>query len=116
MTNPSEPDDTTRAFEELLAGATDGGQSYVLRLFVSGMTPRSMRAVASIRKICEEHLQGRYELEVVDIYQSPHLAREDQVIAAPTLIKSLPEPLRRLIGDLSDTDRVLQGLDLAPKS
>lgn len=85
---------------------------YVLRLYVSGMTPRSTRAVENVRRICEEHLAGRYELEVVDLYQQPSLARERQVVAAPTLIKEMPLPLRRIIGDLSSTERVLVGLDL----
>jgi len=85
---------------------------YVLRLYVTGMTPRSTRAVENLRKICEEHLQGRYDLEVIDIYQQPALAKGEQIIAAPTLIKKLPLPLRRVIGDLSNMERVLLGLDL----
>jgi circadian clock protein KaiB len=85
---------------------------YVLRLFVSGMTPRSSRAVQNVRAICEEHLQGRYDLEVIDIYQQPTLARGEQIIAAPTLVKKSPAPLRYIIGDLSSTERVLRGLDL----
>ena len=85
---------------------------YTLRLYVTGTTPRSNRAIVNIRKICEEHLAGRYELEVVDIYQQPVLAEGEQIIAAPTLIKSLPLPLRRFIGDMSNTERILVGLDL----
>jgi len=85
---------------------------YVLRLFVSGMTPRSTRAVQNVRAICEKHLQGRYDLEVIDIYQQPTLARGEQIIAAPTLVKKSPAPLRFIIGDLSSTERVLRGLDL----
>ena len=85
---------------------------YVLRLFVSGMTPRSTRAVQNVRAICEKHLQGRYDLEVIDIYQQPTLARGEQIIAAPTLVKKSPAPLRYIIGDLSSTERVLRGLDL----
>jgi len=85
---------------------------YVLRLFVSGMTPRSTRAVQNVRAICEEHLHGRYDLEVIDIYQQPTLARGEQIIAAPTLVKKSPAPLRYIIGDLSSTERVLRGLDL----
>jgi circadian clock protein KaiB len=88
------------------------GDHYVLRLYVTGMTPRSMRAVENVRAICEEHLQGRYDLEVIDIYQQPALAQGEQIIAAPTLIKKLPLPLRRVIGDMSSLDRVLLGLDL----
>ena len=76
------------------------------------MTPRSTRAVENVRTICEEHLHGRYDLEVIDIYQQPTLARGEQIIAAPTLIKKLPLPLRRVIGDMSSTDRVLLGLDI----
>lgn len=85
---------------------------YVLRLYVTGMTPRSSRAISMIKSICEEHLQGRYNLEVIDIYQQPTLARDEQVIATPTLVKKLPKPLRRFIGDLSDKERILFGLDL----
>ena len=85
---------------------------YVLRLYVTGTTPHSMRAMVNIRKICEEHLHGRYDLEVIDISQRPTLAEGEQIIAAPTLIKQLPLPLRRFIGDMSQTDRILLGLDL----
>ncbi len=87
-------------------------RDYVLRLYVTGSTPRSSRAIRSIKAICEEHLKGRYRLEVIDIYQRPALARDEQIVATPTLIRELPPPIRRLIGDLSDTDRVLVGLDL----
>ena len=87
---------------------------YVLRLYVTGSTPRSARAVENLRRLCEERLAGRYVLEVVDIYQRPEAAREAQLVAAPTLVRLLPEPLRRLVGDLSDRDRVLRGLDLLP--
>ncbi len=85
---------------------------YVLRLYVTGHTLLSTRAIVRIRKICEEHLEGRYDLEVVDIAQNPTLAAEEQIIAAPTLIKKLPLPLRRFIGDMSQTERILLGLDL----
>jgi circadian clock protein KaiB len=88
---------------------------YVLRLYVTGMTLRSTEAIATIKAICEEHLLGRYDLEVIDIYQHPQLAKDEQIIAAPTLIKKLPIPLRRFIGTLSDKERVLFGLDLQPK-
>lgn len=99
-----------------LEGAAErrGDERYVLRLYVTGMTPRSRRAVENVRRICEEHLVGQYDLEVIDIYQQPTLARGEQIIAAPTLIKKLPLPLRRVIGDMSSTDRVLLGLDLRP--
>lgn len=87
-------------------------EHYVLRLYIAGSTPRSNRAVVNIRKICEEHLQGRYELEVVDVVKHPSLAAGEQIIAVPTLVKRLPQPLRRFIGDLSETERILLGLDL----
>lgn len=87
-------------------------ETYLLRLYVTGSTPHSVRAIENIKKICEEHLKGRYELEVVDLYQKPNLANGEQIIAAPTLIKKLPQPLRRIIGDMSNTERVLVGLDL----
>ncbi len=86
--------------------------TYVLRLYVTGTTPQSVRAIANVKKLCEEYLQGRYTLEVIDLYQQPQLAQGEQIIAAPTLIKKLPLPLRRLIGDMSNTERVLVGLDL----
>jgi len=89
-------------------------ERYLLKLYVSGMTPRSTRAVESVRAICDEHFANRYDLEVVDIYQQPQLARDDQIIAAPTLVKCRPLPMRRVIGDLSSIDRVLLGLDLRP--
>lgn len=94
---------------------TTGREKYVLRLYVTGMTPKSINAIENIRKICEENLQGRYELEVIDIYQKPEYARKEQIIAAPTLIKKLPLPLRKFIGDMSNKDRILVGLDLVPK-
>ena len=90
-------------------------EKYVLRLYVTGMTPRSTQAIRNIRKICEEHLKGRYELEVIDICQQPDLAKEGEIIAAPTLIKKLPLPLRKLIGTMSDTERVLVGLNITHK-
>jgi circadian clock protein KaiB len=102
--------DVTRAFEQALQ--EPGAEHYVLRLYVTGTTARSLRAIANIKRICEEHLQGRYELEVIDIYQQPALAAGDQIVAVPTLIKELPSPLRRFIGDLSDEERVLFGLDV----
>ncbi len=95
------------------ATATHSRVQYVLRLYIIGNTPQSTRAITNIRKICEEHLEGRYELEVVDIAQHPILAKGEQIIAAPTLIKKLPLPLRRFIGDMSHTERILVGLDLS---
>ncbi len=91
-------------------------QQYVLRLYVAGLTPRSQEAIRSVIAVCDEHLAGRYDLQVIDVYQQPVLAKGEQIIAAPTLIKKLPLPLRKLIGSLSDTERVLVGLDLRPSS
>ena len=87
---------------------------YKLRLFVTGSTPRSARAIANMRQICEENLHGQYDLEVVDVYENPEATRELQIIATPTLVKILPEPLRRFIGDLSDKEKVLAGLNVTP--
>ena len=103
------PDDSS-AFEE--AVAVGDTARYVLRLYITGSTPHSTRAIVNIRKICEEHLRGRYELEVIDISQNPALAAGDQIFAVPTLIKKLPLPLRRFIGDMSQTERILLGVDL----
>jgi circadian clock protein KaiB len=89
---------------------------YLLRLYVTGSTPASLRAIQNIKRICEGHLKGLYDLEVVDIYQRPELAKGEQIIAAPTLIKVLPYPLKRLIGDLSNEDKVILGLDIRPLS
>ena len=105
---------STEAFERSLASPQK--ETYILRLYVTGTTPQSVRAITNIKKICEEKLKGRYELEVVDLYQQPQLAQEEQIIAAPTLIKKLPLPLRRIIGDLSNTERMLVGLDLRRKT
>lgn len=88
------------------------GRRYVLRLYVTGSTPHSTRAITNIREFCEKYLEGRYDLEVIDISQNPALAEGEQIIAAPTLIKQLPLPLRRFIGDMSHTDRILLGLNL----
>ena len=85
---------------------------YVLRLYISGSTSKSARAVENIKRVCEQHLKNRYDLEVIDIYQQAHLARDEQIVAVPTLIKRLPLPLRRLIGDMSNQKKVLFGLDL----
>jgi circadian clock protein KaiB len=90
--------------------------AYVLRLYVTGQTPRSVLAIANMRKICTEHLSDRYTLEVIDIYLHPEVCQQQQIIAAPTLIKILPHPLRRIIGDLSNTEKVLVGLDLRSRS
>jgi circadian clock protein KaiB len=88
---------------------------YVLKLYITGQTPRSARAVANLRRICEEDLDNRYELRIIDILEHPQLAEDEKIMATPTLIKELPPPLRRIIGDLSNKERVLLGLDVTPK-
>ncbi|HET9717723.1 MAG TPA: circadian clock KaiB family protein [Pseudolabrys sp.] len=88
---------------------------YNLRLYIAGQTPRSVAALANLKNICEEHLSGRYEIEVVDLAKNPALAQRHQIVAIPTLIRELPEPLRRIIGDLSNLQKVLVGLDIHPK-
>ncbi len=103
----------TEAFEAALQRAAR--QRYVLRLFVTGSTPRSLEAIRNIRAICDRELKGRYELEVIDIYQHPELAQGEQIVVAPTLVKKLPLPFRRIIGDLSSSERVLVGLNLVPR-
>jgi len=89
---------------------------YDLRLYVAGQTPRSLQAFANLKRICEEHLAGRYRIEVIDLLQNPQLAKGDQILAIPTLVRTLPEPVRKIIGDLSNTDRVLIGLDVRERS
>jgi circadian clock protein KaiB len=91
----------------------DPDGTYHLRLYVAGQSPKSMRAVENLRRVCEEHLPGRYQIELVDLLENPHLARGDEIIAVPTLIRKLPAPIRRIIGDLSDTEKVLVGLQLS---
>jgi circadian clock protein KaiB len=90
------------------------GDFFELRLYVAGQTSRSLAALANLKRICEEHLQGRYRIEVIDLLEHPQLARGDQILALPTLVRKLPEPIRKLVGDLSDTERALVGLDLRP--
>jgi circadian clock protein KaiB len=85
-----------------------------LRLYVAGQTPKSLAALANLKRICEEYLEGQYQIEVIDLLQNPQLAREDQILAIPTLVRKLPEPLRKIIGDLSNKERVLLGLDVIP--
>ena len=91
-------------------------QEQILRLYIAGQTPRSVKAFANLKRICEEHLKGRYRIEVIDLIQNPQLAAGDQILAVPTLVRLLPEPVRKIIGDLSNTDRVLVGLDVRPAS
>jgi circadian clock protein KaiB len=102
----------TGAFEQALKGTALRRAKYILRLYVTGSSARSLRAVQNLKKICEEHFPDDYDLEVIDIYKNPAAAREAQIIAAPTLIKQLPTPLRRFVGDLSNTQKVLVGLDI----
>jgi circadian clock protein KaiB len=107
-------DDMTRAFERALAAQLPA-ERYLPRRFVTGSTPRSTRAIENIRAICEEKLQDRYDLEVIDVYKHPEQLKSAQIVAAPTPVKSLPLPVRRIIGDLSDKERVLVGLDIVPR-
>lgn len=107
--------DSKVIFEKLLKHA-DAIQHYQLRLYITGTTPRSAQAIANIRSLCEEYLTGHYDLEVVDIYQQPTEAAKEQIIAAPTLVKELPNPPKRLIGDLSDRGKVILGLNLTGKN
>ena len=93
---------------------SNGAGSYQLRLYVAGQTPRSIAAFTNLKKICDNHLKGRYELEIIDLLTKPQLARGDQILAVPTLVRRLPEPVKKIIGDLSNTERVLIGLDLRP--
>jgi len=90
----------------------DAGPLYSLRLYVAGQTPKSVLAFTNLKQICEQHLQGRYAIEVIDLVETPQLARGDQIFAVPTLVRRLPEPIKKIIGDLSNTERVLVGLDL----
>jgi circadian clock protein KaiB len=103
----------TLEFEKALNDRNE--EHYTLKLYVTGITPQSSRAIDNINKICEEYLKGRFTLDVVDLYKHPNLAAGEQIIAAPTLIKKLPLPLRRIIGDMSNTERMLVGLDLKKK-
>ncbi len=104
---------STEEFEK--TAQAKGTEKYVLRLYVTGMTPRSIKAIENVRKICEENLHGRYELDIIDIYQQPDYAKKEEIIAAPTLIKQLPLPLRKFIGDMSNKDKILVGLNLVAK-
>ena len=103
----------TEVFEKAIKES--GNRKYVLRLYVAGQTPKSSQAIMNIKKVCDQHLKGRYELEVIDIYQQPTLAEGEQIIAVPTLVKKLPLPLRRFIGTMADEERILMGLDLTTK-
>ena len=107
-TNPTQP----KQPNALTESHTGVSGRYILKLYIAGQSPKSVLAIANLKVICEENLQGRYELEVIDLYQQPQLAQGEQIIAVPTLIKELPPPLRRIIGDMSNTERVLVGLDI----
>jgi len=107
--------DEVREFEEALSRKPVSGH-YVLSLFVTGSTPKSVRAIQNIRVLCDERLHDCYELRVIDIYQHPEEIRSEQIVVTPTLIRKLPLPLRKLIGDLSNKDRLLLGLDMVPKN
>jgi circadian clock protein KaiB len=110
MAKKSQVKSSTETFERALEEPQN--PKHILKLYIAGNTSRSQIAIMNIRRVCEEHLEGQYQLEVVDIYLKPELAKGDQIIATPTLIKYLPPPLRRVIGDLSKTERILVGLDL----
>jgi circadian clock protein KaiB len=90
-------------------------EKWELRLYTAGQSPKSIAALANLKRVCEEHLAGRYSIEVVDLLKNPRLAKDHEIIAIPTLVRKLPEPLRRLVGDLSDTERTLVGLQLRPR-
>jgi circadian clock protein KaiB len=113
MMKDKEIKDSTKAFEETLQD--EQKKKFVLRLYISGTTPKSSRAIRNIKKICDEHLQGRCELDVIDVYQQPGLAVEEDILATPTLVKKLPLPIRKFIGDLSDMEHTLVGLNIVPK-
>jgi circadian clock protein KaiB len=108
MTKQPEPDGQE--------GRTDEPKLWQLRLYVAGQTPKSVRAFANLKRICEEHLAGQFEIEVIDLIENPRLAKDDQIVAIPTLVRKLPEPIRKIIGDLSDTERTLVGLQLRPST
>lgn len=108
----NKPRNATENFEEALEVSRGGRVEYILRLYVTGSTPRSLRAISNLKRLCDEYLPGAYDLQVIDIYKNPDAARDAQIIAAPTLIKRLPAPLRRFVGDLSNTQKLLIGLDI----
>jgi circadian clock protein KaiB len=97
-------------------GTQPPGEVWGLRLYVAGQTPKSIEAFANLRKICEEHLKGKYHIEVIDLLKNPQLAKGDQILAIPTLVRKLPQPIKKIIGDLSNTERVLVGLDVRPRA
>ena len=108
-------DPSSPPIDENTDAETDGGP-YHMRLYVAGQTVKSMTALANLKRICEEHLAGRYDIEVIDLMKNPQLAAGDQILAIPTLVRRIPEPLKRIIGDLSNTEKVLVGLDIRSKA
>lgn len=119
MLNPDPVDPSAAGTPGISKGTQDAINSvekFVLRLYIAGQTPRSITALENLRKLCEDHLSGRYELEVIDLLLQPKRARTDQILAIPTLVRSLPTPMARIIGDLSDTDQVLLGLNIQHKA
>ncbi len=99
-----------------MENGTNGQETWALRLYVAGQTPRSLTAFANLKKICEENLKGKYTIEVIDLVKNPQLAAGDQIFALPTLVRKLPEPVKKIIGDLSNKERVLVGLDIRPRN
>jgi circadian clock protein KaiB len=97
-------------------GTPHDPEKWELRLYTAGQTPKSLAAIKNLKRVCEEHLAGRYEIEIVDLLKNPRLAKDDQIVAIPTLVRKLPDPVRKIIGDLSDTERALVGLQLRPMS
>ena len=107
---------TAGSVSDLSSESVDQTESWNMRLYVAGQTPKSLRALANLKQICEEHLAGKYHIEIIDLLANPQLASADQILAIPTLIRKLPEPVRKIIGDLSNVERVLVGLDLRPRA
>ena len=107
---------TPWAVGNLAPECADANAFWNMRLYVAGQTPKSLRALANLKRICEEHLAGKYHIEIIDLLENPQLASSDQILAIPTLIRKLPEPMRKIIGDLSNVERVLVGLDLRPRA
>lgn len=105
---------TTQSKSEGHAAQTDKPKLWQLRLYVAGESPKSVSAFANLKRLCEEHLAGEFEIEVIDLMENPRLAKDDQIVAIPTLVKKVPQPIRKIIGDLSDTERTLVGLQLRP--
>ena len=114
MKKPANVSPQPQSLKEIADNGTESPEIWELRLYVAGQTPRSVAAFANLKKICEDHLAGRYNIEVVDLVKHPQLAAGDQILAIPTLVRKLPQPLRKIVGDLRDTERALVGLQLRP--